>query len=337
MKKRKGSKQSGSEKAAQFLMVMGEESAADILRQLSSDEVQKIGFEMNGMGEMGVDDVNKVLISFLDQSQQDTSISMESEKFTRSVLVQALGDENADRILAKITLGGSTRGLDSLKWMEPQLIAGIIETEHPQIQAIVVSHLGEELAGEVLANLPEDAAVELVIRMAEMESVDPAALQELNETLEKQVEGVVSKKSPELGGVKSVAGIFNALDKAFEERLMKKIAEQTEDTAERIQEEMFVFDDLKKIPDRDFQKLLRELATDQLVLALKGADKTIEEKVLKNMSSRAAEIFVEDMESLGPVRVSDVEEAQKEILSATKELADAGEISLGQDASGMIG
>jgi len=173
--------------------------------------------------------------------------------------------------------------------------------------------------------------------MAEMDSVDPKALQELNHSLEKQVEGVVSKQSSAMGGVKNVAAILNSLEKSQEDNLMAKITEVSDDLAQSILDQMFVFADLKEIPDRDFQKVLREVATDRLALALKGADQSITDKVLRNMSSRAAEIFREDMEELGPVRVADVENAQKEILVVAKKLGDAGEIELKEDEAAMIG
>ncbi len=337
MNRRKNATKSGPEKAAQFLMVMGEQGAAGVLKQLSSEEVQKIGLEMTQMGEMSTEEVNLILNSFLEECDADGSINIVADEYTKTVLIQALGEEAAEGVLEKILLGGNTRGLDALKWMEPQLVAGIIQNEHPQIQAIVVSYLGPELSGEVLTYMPESAVVELIIRMAEMESVDPKALQELNYSLEKQVEGVVSKQSSAMGGVKNVANILNSLEKTFEDSLMGKIAELSAETATRIQEQMFVFDDLKMIPDKDFQLILREVATDKLALALKGADEIVREKVVKNMSSRAAEIFAEDMENLGPVKVSDVEFAQKEILAVTKQLSDSGQIELSEDSSAMIG
>lgn len=318
-------------------MVMGESGAAGVLKQLSSDEVQKIGLEMTHMGEMSTDDVNQVLGTFLEDCNQDGSINIVADQFTKSVLTQALGEDAAASVIEKIMLGGNTRGLDSLKWMEPQLVAGIIQNEHPQIQAIVVSYLGHELSGEVLSYMPESAVVELIIRMAEMESVDPKALQELNYSLEQQVEGVVSKQSSAMGGVKNVAAILNSLEKNFEDSLMGKITEINAETASMIQEQMFVFEDLKVVPDKDFQKILRDVATDKLVLALKGSDEAMQDKVIKNMSTRAADIFLEDVENLGPVKVTDVEFAQKEILTVTKKLADSGEISLREEDAAMIG
>jgi len=337
MTSRRRARKSGPAKAAQFLMVMGEKGAAGVLKQLTTDEVQKIGLEMTHMGEMSTEEVNGVLGAFLEECNKDGSINIAADSFTKSVLTSALGEDAAAAVLEKIMLGGNTRGLDSLKWMEPQLVAGIIQNEHPQIQAIVVSYLGHELSGEVLSYMSESAVVELIIRMAEMESVDPKALQELNYSLEQQVEGVVSKQSSAMGGVKNVASILNSLDKTFEDSLMGKIIEINAETAALIQEQMFVFEDLKAIPDKDFQKILRDVATDRLALALKGADDSMQDKVIKNMSTRAADIFIEDIENLGPVRVSDVEAAQKEILIITKKLADSGEISLREDDAAMIG
>jgi flagellar motor switch protein FliG len=327
----------GTEKAAQFLMVMGEERAAEVLKRLSSDEVQKIGLEMTQMNGMNTEQVNYVLTDFLSECEVKGSINIVADEYTKNVLVQALGEEAAESILERIMLGGNTKGLDSLRWMEPQLIAGIIQNEHPQIQAIVVSYLQPEQAKDVLHYLPETIVIELLIRMAEMESVDPKALQELNYSLEKQVEGVVTKQSSAMGGVKNVANIFNTMDRSTEEALMTKLGKANGRVAERIQELMFVFEDLKKIPNRDFQLLLREVATDKLALALKGAEQALTDKVTKNMSTRAAEIFLDDMSNMGPVKVSDVEAAQKEILTITKKLADAGQIILSEDNAAMIG
>ena len=334
---RSKSKATGAEKAAQFLMVMGEERAAGILKRLTSDEVQKIGLEMSRMNGMNTGDVNYVLTDFLTECEVNGRINIVADEYTKNVLIQALGAEAAESVLERIMLGGNTKGLDSLRWMEPQLIAGIILNEHPQIQAIVVSYLQPEQAKDVLDYLPENIVIELLIRMAEMESVDPKALQELNYSLEKQVQGVVTKQSSAMGGVKNVANIFNSMDRSTEEAIMNKLGKANSRVADRIQELMFVFEDLKKIPNKDFQMLLREVATDKLALALKGADQGLTDKVTKNMSTRAAEIFLEDMNNMGPVKVSDVEAAQKEILTITKRLADAGQIILSEDNAAMIG
>lgn len=327
----------GTEKAAQFLMVMGEERAAGILRRLSTEEVQKIGVEMTRMGDMTTEEVNAVLSGFLEECDSKDSISIVADEYTKNVLTQALGSEAAEVILEKILLGGNTKGLDSLRWMEPQLIAGIMQNEHPQIQAIVVSYLQSEQAGEVLSYLPESAVIELIIRMAELESVDPKALQELNFSLEKQVEGVVTKQSSAMGGVRNVANIFNTMERSLGDNLMVRLTKANARVAERVQELMFAFEDLRKVPNKDFQRILREVDSGKLILALKGSDQGLIDKVTSNMSSRAAEIFLDDLSSMGPVRVSDVEAAQREILATTKQLADSGQIILSEDDSAMIG
>jgi flagellar motor switch protein FliG len=326
----------GVEKAAQLLIAVGEEGAAEVLKRLTTDEVQKIGVEMTRMNGLSTEAVNDVLASFLEECRTNKSLAV-ADEYTKNVLIQALGQEAAEGILERIMMGGNTKGLDSLRWMEPQMIAGIIQNEHPQIQAIVVSYLSPEKAGEVLAALPESLVVELLVRMAEMDSVDPKALQELNYSLEKQVEGVVNKQSSAMGGVKSVANIFNTLDRTSEENLIGKIYKVNSITADRIRELMFVFDDLKKMPNKDFQLLLREVSTDKLVTALKGADPELIEKVTKNMSARAAEIFLDDMANRGPVKVVDVEAMQKEIIGITRGLADAGKIVLSEETAAMIG
>jgi len=326
----------GAERAAQFLLVMGEDQAAEVLKRLSAEEVQKIGVEMTRMSDMTTEDVNTVLASFIEECNSKSSISVVAHEYTKNVLIQALGEAAAETILEKIMLGGNTRGLDALRWMEPQLIAGIIRNEHPQIQALVISYLQPDQAGEVLSYLPEAMVVEVVVRISELESVDPKALQELNYSLEKQVEGVVSKQSSAMGGVKHVANIFNTLERAIGDKIMERLARNNAGIAARVQELMFVFEDLRNIPNRDFQLVLREIATDRLALALKGADPSIIEKVTRNMSVRAAEIFIDDMSTLGPVKVSDVEAAQKEILQVIKQMADAGQIILSEESSAMI-
>lgn len=331
-------KTTGAERAAQFLLVMGEERAAEILRQLSNEEVHKIGIEMTRIKHLNTEEVNGVLNAFLQECEANSHINVAADEYTRKVLVQALGEDAADDFLEKIMLGGNTKGLDSLRWMEPQLIAGIIQHEHPQIQAIVLSYLPADLTGEVIRFLPEGMVVEVVIRMSEMDSVDPKALHELNRSIERQVQGVVTKQtSSSLGGIKNVANIFNTLERSYEDALMDKIREKVPDVAGRIQELMFVFEDLIKVPDKDFQLILREVATDKLALAMKGADHRLMDKVTGNMSARAAEIFLDDLENMGPVKVSDVEAAQKEILGVVKQLADTGQIVLKADEATMIG
>ncbi|MEP5765391.1 MAG: flagellar motor switch protein FliG [Halieaceae bacterium] len=327
---------SGIQRAAQLLLVLGEDNAAQILRQLDQRAIQKLGAAMTEINEVKNDDVSLVLDHFVNQYESDNSIRVATDDYTRKVMIQALGEDEAVGVLSKISMGADTRALEALRWMEPELIAGMIKEEHPQIQAIVTSYLPPELAALVLAEMPEEAFLEIVVRMASLDSVDPMALSELNQSLQQQVDGVVSKQSAAIEGVKTVANILNAMDRDLEEKVIEGIRTIDEELADKVQEQMYVFEDLLKIPDRDFQVVLRELATDRLALAMKGAEEELKDKVFRNMSSRAADIFKDDMETLGPVKLSDVEEAQKEILEIIQRLSEGGEITLGAGSGDMV-
>lgn len=327
---------SGAQRAAQLLLVLGEEKAAQILRQLDPGDIQKVGAAMTEMNKVDGPAAGSVLHHFISQYESDSSIRVEPGEYTRNVVIQALGEERAVGILSKISMGADTRALESLRWMEPRVIAGLIENEHPQIQAIVVSYLPAELAAEVLPEMPEEVRTDVLVRMASLETVDPKALSELNQSLQQQVEGVVSKQHSATQGIRVVANILNAMDSALQEQTMERVREADSELATKVQEQRYVFDDLLNIPDRDFQIVLRELPTDRLAVALKGADQALRDKVFNNMSKRAADIFKDDMETLGPVKLSDVEEAQKEIVEVVQKLAESGEVNLGADGGEML-
>ncbi|MBV2207267.1 MAG: flagellar motor switch protein FliG, partial [Pseudomonas sp.] len=235
----------------------------------------------------------------------------------------------AGGLIDRILLGGNTSGLDSLKWMEPRAVADVIRYEHPQIQAIVVAYLDPDQAGEVLSHFDHKVRLDIVLRVSSLNTVQPAALKELNLILEKQFSGNTNTSRASLGGVKRAADIMNYLDSSIEGQLMDAIREVDEDLSTQIEDLMFVFDNLADVDDRGIQILLREVSSDVLVLALKGADEAIKEKVFKNMSKRAGELLRDDLEAKGPVRVSEVENAQKEILTIARRMAEAGEIVLG--------
>ncbi|MFZ3183940.1 MAG: flagellar motor switch protein FliG, partial [Pseudomonas sp.] len=235
----------------------------------------------------------------------------------------------AGNLIDRILLGGSTSGLDSLKWMEPRAVVDVIRFEHPQIQAIVVAYLDPDQAGEVLGHFDHKVRLDIVLRVSSLNTVQPAALKELNLILEKQFSGSSSNTRAAMGGVKRAADIMNFLDSTIEGQLMDSIREVDEDLSTQIEDLMFVFDNLADVDDKGIQALLREVSSDVLVIALKGADEGIKEKVFKNMSKRAAELLRDDLEARGPVRVSDVETAQKEVLTIARRMADAGEIMLG--------
>jgi len=266
---------------------------------------------------------------FIEQIQNFSTIGFQSEEFIKRALTAALGEEKAANLIDQIVLGGGARGLDSLKWMDSKQVANIIRNEHPQIQTIVLSYLEPEQSAEILSQFPEKVRLDLTMRIANLEEVQPAALQELNEIMEKQFAGQAGTQTAKMGGLKAAADILNYLDTNLEGQLMDAIREHDEEMAQQIQDLMFVFENLIDVDDRGIQTILREVQQDVLMKALKGTDENLKEKIFKNMSKRAAELLQDDLEAMGPVRVSEVETAQKEILSIARRLSDAGEIMLG--------
>lgn len=319
----------GVEKAAILLLSLSEEDAAQILKHLEPKQVQKVGLAMAQMTDLNQAKISAVHRLFIEQIQNFSTIGFQSEEFIKRALTAALGEEKAANLIDQIVLGGGAKGLDSLKWMDSKQVANIIRNEHPQIQTIVLSYLEPEQSAEILSQFPEKVRLDLTMRIANLEEVQPAALQELNEIMEKQFAGQAGTQTAKMGGLKAAADILNYMDTNIEGQLMDSIREHDEEMAQQIQDLMFVFENLIDVDDRGIQTLLREIQQDVLMKALKGTDENLKEKILKNMSKRAAELLQDDLEAMGPVRVSDVEAAQKEILSIARRLSDAGEIMLG--------
>lgn len=325
----KKSKIGGAERAAIFLMSLGEDEAAAIMRHLGPKEVQALGTAMTTLKNVSKEQVGGVLTDFVTTVSEQTSLGVGNTDYIRSVLVKALGEDKAGSIIDRILMGGSTRGLEQLKWLDSRTIAEMIRLEHPQIIAIVLAYLDSDQAGEVLAELPERIRHDIVMRIATMEGIQPAALHELDEIMERQFSGKERLKSSNIGGLQAAAGILNNMDSSVESGIMDQVGELDPDLGERIQDLMFVFEDLTEVDDRGVQQLLREINTETLVIALKGADETLREKFFRNLSKRASEMLRDDLEAKGPVRVSEVEAAQKEILAVAKRMSDDGQISLG--------
>lgn len=318
----------GVERAAILLLALGEDDAAVVMRGLGPKEVQKVGIAMASMAHVSRETVRNVLSDFMNSAQGQTSLGVNSDSYVRNVIVKAVGEEKAKNILDLILLGASTKGLDTLKWMDPRAVADVIRLEHPQIIAIVLAYLEADQAAEVLSLLPERIRPDILLRIATLEGVNPAALQELNNIMEKNFSGKTTVKSSGIGGLKTTASILNFLDSTMESQIMENIHEVDSEMASRIQDLMFVFENLLDIDDKSIQVLLREVSTDVLLIALKGSDEAMREKFFKNMSKRAAEMLKDDLESKGPVKLSDVEVAQKDVLATARRLAEAGEISL---------
>ena len=319
----------GADRAAILLLALGEKDAATILSHMGPKEVQDLGLAMASMHNVSTEQMESVMRSFVQTLRGQTSLGIDSDEYIRSVITGALGADKADGVIDRILLGRNSKGLEQLKWMDSRSIAEVIRLEHPQIIAIVLSFLEPEQAAEVLAEFPERARPDIVMRIATLDGIQPAALQELDQILEKQFVGATNVKSSSLGGVKTAANILNLVEGAIENSVMEQVNSTDQELAQEIQDNMFVFDNLIDVDDRGIQTLLREVASDQLLLALRGSEEGLKEKIFRNMSKRAAEMLRDDLEAGAPVRLSDVEAAQKEILTVARRLSDAGEIQLG--------
>ena len=317
------------DKAAVLLLSLGETDAAQVLRHMGPKEVQRVGVAMAQMRNVHREQVEQVMSEFVEIFGDQTSLGVGSDSYIRKMLTSALGEDKANGLIDRILLGGNTSGLDSLKWMEPRAVADVIRYEHPQIQAIVVAYLDPDQAGEVLGHFDHKVRLDIILRVSSLNTVQPAALKELNTILEKQFSGNSNASRTTLGGIKRAADIMNFLDSSVEGQLMDSIREIDDTLSGQIEDLMFVFNNLADVDDRGIQALLREVSSDVLVLALKGSDENVKEKIFKNMSKRASELLRDDLEAKGPVRVSDVETAQKEILTIARRMAEAGEIVLG--------
>jgi flagellar motor switch protein FliG len=321
---------SGTERAAMLLLTLGEQEAAEVLKHMGAKDVQKVGSAMAQMANVSRDEVSGVLTRFTTVLESQTSLGVGTDDYIRKVLINALGEDKASGVIDRILLGRSSKGLEALKWMDARAVAEMVRYEHPQIQAIVLSYLDSDQSAEVLASLPENMRADVIMRIATLDGIQPSALSELDEIMEKQFAGNNgSGKSSVLGGVKVAANIVNLMDMTAGGTLMEQIQKSDEALSTRIQDLMFVFDNLLEIDDRGMQELLRQVQSDRLLLALKGAEESLKEKIFKNMSQRAAEMLKDDLAAKGPVKLSEVEAAQKEVLAVARKMAEAGTLALG--------
>lgn len=324
-----GSKLNGTSRAAVLLLTLGEESAAEVLKHMGPKEVQKVGSAMASMTNVPREQVSQVLQNFSETVQEQTALGVGSEDYIRTVMVEALGEDKAKGVMDRILLGSSTKGLEALKWMDARAVAELIRLEHPQIQAIVLSYLDNDHAAEVIRFFPERARHDVLLRIATLDGIQPSALQELDDILERQFQGNQNVQSSSVGGIKAAADILNFVDSSIESEIMEAIKDADAELGQQIQDLMFVFDNLVDVDDRGIQALLREVSSETLILAMKGADEVMKDKIFNNMSKRAAEMMRDDLENKGPVRLSEVEGAQKEILAIARRMSESGEIALG--------
>ena len=326
---KKSEGRSGVERAAILLLTLGEQEAAQVLKHMGAREVQRVGSAMTRLTGVSRDEVTGVLAEFSTLVETQTSVGVGVDDFLRKVLVDALGQDKAASVIERINLGPTSKGLEALKWMDPRAVAELIRHEHPQIISIVLAYLDSDQAAEIISELPAGLRPDVLMRIATLDGVQPSALSELDDIMEKTFAGKSTASTSALGGAKAAADIVNLLEASIEGPVMEQITRADEALSQKIQDLVFVFDNLIEVDDRGMQELLRNVQSDRLLLALKGADDELKAKIFKNMSQRAAEMLKDDLEAKGPVKLSEVEAAQKEILLAARKLAEAGTISLG--------
>ena len=318
----------GVEDAAIMLMSLGEEQAAEVFKHLTPKEVQRLGEAISRTRTVARDRFEAVVQRFTSLAQAEHMIVPDNNAYVKTVLRKALGDEKAELLLDRILQGSDVSGIESLKWMDAQAVSEMLRNEHPQIVAAILVHLEPDQASAVLKLLPERQRNEIVVRVATLDGIQPAALKDLNDVLGRVLSGGERKRKSALGGVKTTAEILNMIGGPIETSVLEFIRETDAELAQKIMDNMFVFDDLAKIDDRGIQVLLKEVQSESLVVALKGATPELREKIFRNMSTRAAETLREDLEARGPVRLSEVEAEQKELIKIARRLADEGEIMI---------
>ncbi|HKQ81847.1 MAG TPA: flagellar motor switch protein FliG [Steroidobacteraceae bacterium] len=330
MSDRNKQQRSGTDRAAILLLSLGEQEAAEVLKFMGAKDVQKVGAAMTQLKNISREEVTGVLGEFTKQVESQTSLGVGVDEYLRKVLVGALGEDKASGLIERILFGRSSKGLEALKWMDARAVHELIRLEHPQIISIVLAYLDSDQSAEILQLFPDWLRADLILRIAALDGIQPSALHELDEVIEKQFagKGNVGKTSV-IGGLKVAANILNFMDSSQEGAIIEHIGKVDEGTAQKIQDLMFVFDNLLDIDDRGMQELMRQIPSDRLPLALKGAEPALRDKFFKNMSQRAAEMLKDDLEARGPVKLSEVEAAQKEILAIARKLADSGQLALG--------
>jgi flagellar motor switch protein FliG len=324
----------GIQKSAILLMSLGEAGAAEVFKHLAPREVHKLGTAMSNMKNVPRDRIEGVLKEFRSQADEKTTLGQDASDYIRKVLTKALGDDKAASLIERILHGGDTSGIEGLKWMDSAAVAELIKNEHPQIIATILVHLDRDQACEILCQFTERLRGDALLRIATLDGIQPDALRELNDVLTKLLSGNKNIKKSAMGGVRAAAEILNFMPTAQEGATIESVKQHDADLAQKILDEMFVFEDLLDVEDRNIQLLLREVQSESLIVALKGASENLREKVFTNMSQRAAESLREDLDAKGPVRLSEVEAEQKEILKIVRRLADEGQIiiSKGDDS-----
>jgi flagellar motor switch protein FliG len=330
MAKQQETKRNGTERAAILLLSLGEQEAAEVMKHMGAKDVQRIGAAMTQLQNISRQDVSTILGEFTATVENQTSLGVGVDDYLRKVLIGALGEDKASGVIDRILFGRSSKGLEALKWMDSRAVSELIRQEHPQIISIVLAYLDADQSAEVLSQFPEWLRADVIMRIATLDGIQPHALHELDEVIEKQFAGKTGVlKTSVIGGIKTASNILNMMDASQENSLIEHIKKVDDALGVKIQDLMFVFSDIIEIDDRGMQEVLRAVPGEKLLLAMKGADDNLKDKIFKNMSQRAAEMLKDDLESKGPVRLSEVEAAQKEILAIVRKMSESGTIQLG--------
>lgn len=319
---------SGTQKCAILMLLLGEDEAAEILKNLSPREVQQLGTAMYSVADVDQKTVNLVLDEFLSIIKAQTSIGLGADGYIRRMLIKALGEDKAGSILTRIMPSSSSKGIEILEWMDARSIAEMIEGEHPQIIGLIVAQLDYAVAADVLVLLPDDIQHEVLQRVATLDSVQPEAIEQLERVMQLQFQANTSLRASKIGGVKAAAKIMNFTQSATEQRIMKNLLKLDRGLMTSIQENMFVFENLIAVDDKNLGILMRNIEPEDLAIALKGADERLRDKIMGCMSARAAAAIIDEMEAKGPMRVTEVQEAQKRIIAIARKLSDAGTMVL---------
>jgi len=326
---------SGSERAAIFLMSLSEKEAAEVMKHMPVGEVQRLGKAMASLRKVSRGEADSVMTQFTSNVESEAALVSRSPAFLKRLLTTSLGEEKASKVLDRI-VDGQPKGLDSLQLMEAKEVAEVIGREHPQVVAVVLAGLDAKKAAAVISQLPVRLSTDVVARIARMDEIPQHTIEELDEVMQQRFSQSTGFKVTAMGGVRSAAEILNMVEKEVEHQILENLNQENAVLSQEIQENMFVFDNLLAVDDRGIQALVREVTTDILVVALKGADQALQEKIFKNMSKRAGEMLKSDLEAKGPVRIAEVEAAQKEIVTIARRLADAGTIMLGSGGDDFV-
>lgn len=315
-------------KSAILMLALGSDEAAEIMKFLTPKEVQKLGSTMAGLKAVPKEDVDSAIYDFLREIEKSSDFGLDSDDFIRDVMNKALGEDKASNILNKILTNTDSSGIESLKWMDAETVAEFIKNEHPQIIATILVYLDPDQSAEIVTHFSDRLKQDVMLRIATLDGVKPVAIQELNDVMDKLLSNNENVKKQSMGGIETAAEIMNFINGDHETVIMDGITNHDEFMAQAIMDKMFVFDDIDQMDDRAIQTILREVQSDTLITAMKAASDGLKEKIFKNMSSRAADMMREDLEASGPMKLSDVETQQKEILNIVRRLADEGQIQM---------